>query len=151
MNLGEIKAIEYLQSQQWKVENLTSCEQFFSKDIDLFAVKEDRQHTIEVKWDSRIADTGNMFVETITDLDKGKAGWFEFIEAEYIFYGDSRNNLFYVFKTDDLRQYVSDNIMEERKAKDTNQFGKLKKVSQGMLVPIEDFAMTFPVQIIKLQ
>ncbi len=35
--------------------------------------------------------------------------------------------------------------MEERKAKDTNQFGKLKKVSQGMLVPIEDFAMTFPV------
>ena len=92
-----------------------------------------------------------MFVETITDLDKDKAGWFEFIEAEYIFYGDSRNNLFYVFKTDDLRQYVSDNIMEERKAKDTNQFGKLKKVSQGMLVPIEDFAKTFPVQIIKLQ
>jgi hypothetical protein len=34
--------------------------------------------TVEVKWDNRIASTGNMFIETITDLDKSKAGWFMF-------------------------------------------------------------------------
>lgn len=113
-------------------------------------MKDNRKHTIEVKWDSRIAETGNMFIETITDIDNNKAGWFEFCQAEYIFYGDSCNELFYVFKTNDLREYVSQKTMEERRATDINRYGKPQKVSQGMLVPIKDFSKYYQVQIIQL-
>ncbi len=92
-----------------------------------------------------------MFIETITDLDKSKAGWFQFCQAEYIFYGDSKNELFYIFKTDDLRQFVSDNLMQERKAADYRYNGEVKKVSQGMIVPIEQFRKNYNVQVIKLK
>ena len=151
INIGEIRAYDYLTSQGWTIEDLTSCPQYFDKDIDFLLQKDDEEHTIEVKWDSRIAETGNMFIETVTDLDKCKAGWFEFCQAEYIFYGDSHNELFYVFKTDDLRDFVSHNTMEERKAADYSFCGKVKKVSQGMIVPIEPFSTKYSVQVIQLQ
>lgn len=91
-----------------------------------------------------------MFIETITDLDKSKIGWFGFCQAEYIFYGDSKNELFYVFKTSDLRDFVSKNLMQERKAADYSHTGRVKKVSQGMIVPIELFRQNYYVQTIKL-
>ena len=92
-----------------------------------------------------------MFIETITDLDKSKAGWFEICQAEYIFYGDSNNELFYIFKTEDLRRFVSENLMQERKAADYRYNGEVKKVSQGMIVPIKAFRDCYNVQIIKLR
>lgn len=58
--------------------DLTKSPEYFDKDID-FQVKYDGLwHSIEVKWDNRIAETGNMFIETITDLDRERAGWFTF-------------------------------------------------------------------------
>lgn len=92
-----------------------------------------------------------MFIETITDLDKSKMGWFMFCQADYIFYGDSQNELFYVFKTADLRQYISDTLLEERKAGDYNSRGQLKKVSQGLIVPIKDFQSKYDVIVIQLK
>ena len=150
INIGEIRAYDYLTRNGWIIDDLTKCPQYFDKDIDFLAHSDSEAHTIEVKWDSRIADTGNMFIETITDLDKSMAGWFEFCQAEYIFYGDSQNELFYVFKTDDLRDFVSHNTMEERKAADYSFLGKIKKVSQGMIVPIEPFSTKYNVQVIRL-
>ena len=82
-----------------------------------------------MKWDSRIAETGNMFIETITDIDKNKDGWFNFCCADFIFYGDSCNELFYVFSFTDLQDYVKHHSMEQRKAPDINSYGKVKKVS----------------------
>ena len=48
---------------------------------------------------------------------------------DFIFYGDSCNELFYVFKLNDLKEYVNQHSMEQRKATDKNRFGKVKKVS----------------------
>ena len=140
MNIGELRAYNYLQDIGWSVDDVTHNEQYFDKDIDLVAYRGTERLTVEVKWDSRIATTGNMFIETYADLDRSKMGWFLFCEAEYIYYGDSVNQLFYVFKTSDLREFVSTHYMEERKAGDYNRKGVLKKVSQGMLVPIKDFS-----------
>lgn len=60
------------------MEDTTLNPDFWSKDIDFIARKGNKEITIEVKWDNLISDSGNMFVETITDIDKGKQGWFEF-------------------------------------------------------------------------
>ena len=91
-----------------------------------------------------------MFIETITDLDRERAGWFTFCQAEFIFYGDSVNNLFYVFKTQDLRDFVTSHIIEERKAADYTYRGEVRKVSQGMLVPIQCMIDEYDVTIISL-
>lgn len=92
-----------------------------------------------------------MFIETITDIDNNKDGWFNICCADFIFYGDSCNELFYVFKLNDLKEYVNQHSMEQRKATDKNRFGKVKKVSQGLLVPIEDFRNNYQVQVISLK
>lgn len=150
MNIGELRAYNYLQSCGWTVQDVTQNPQYWDKDIDFVVSSPSQSLTIEVKWDSRIASTGNMFIETITDLDKSKEGWFTFCQADYIYYGDSQNQLFYVFKTADLRQFVSSNMMEERKAADYNYRGLLKKVSQGMLVPIKEFSQSYDVKVVFL-
>lgn len=151
LNLGEQKAIEYLTNNEWNVTDVTSCEEYYGQDIDLFIYKHGQKHSIEVKWDSRIAETGNMFIETITDIDKNKDGWFNFCCADFIFYGDSCNELFYVFSFTDLQDYVKHHSMEQRKAPDMNSYGKVKKVSQGFLVPIDDFRNNYKVQVISLK
>ena len=150
MNIGELRAYNYFQDNGWTVQDVTSNPEYWDKDIDLIVSSGAQSLTIEVKWDSRISTTGNMFIETVTDLDKSKDGWFSYCQADYIYYGDSINQLFYVFKTDDLRKFVSSHIMEERKAADYNYRGILKKVSQGMLVPIKEFSQSYDVQIVIL-
>lgn len=150
MNVGELRAYNYLQDNGWTVQDVTNNPEFWDKDIDFVVSSGSQSLTIEVKWDSRIHSTGNMFIETVTDLDKCKSGWFSFCQADYIYYGDSYNQLFYVFKTDDLRKFVSSHMMEERKAPDYNYRGILKKVSQGMLVPIKQFSQSYDVQIVIL-
>lgn len=150
MNIGELRAYNYFQSNGWSVQDVTANPEYWDRDIDFVVSSGSQSLTIEVKWDSRIASTGNMFIETVTDLDKCKGGWFTFCQADYIYYGDSVNQLFYVFKTDDLRQFVSSHMMEERKAADYNYRGVLKKVSQGMLVPIKEFSQSYDVQIVIL-
>ena len=148
--LGEYKAQCYLRSQGYEVEDTTLNPDFFDKDIDFIATKGNEKITIEVKWDNRIHDTGNMFIETITDLDKNKAGWFLFCQADYIYYGDAKNNLFYVFKTDDLRQFMQNNPTQERKASDYNNRRQLKKISQGSIVPINEFSQKYNVRVVIL-
>lgn len=111
------------------MEDTTLNPEFWSKDIDFIARKGNEEITVEVKWDSLISSSGNMFIETITDIDKGKQGWFKFCQAEYLYYGDSNNNLFYVLKMDDLRQFIRNNKTEQRKAPDYNYQNRVKKVS----------------------
>lgn len=150
MNIGELRAYNYFQSNGWSVQDVTTYPEYWDKDIDFVVSSDTSSFTVEVKWDSRIATTGNMFIETVTDLDRCKEGWFSFCQADYIYYGDSVNQLFYVFRTNDLRQFVSSHDMEQRKAPDYNYRGVLKKVSQGMLVPIKEFSQSYDVQIVFL-
>ena len=93
-----------------------------------------------------------MFIETTTNLDTNKEGWFEFCQAEFIFYGDARQQLFYVFRMEDLKDYIRKDFfhLESRKAADYNWRGQVKKISQGLIVPIEDFRKQYPVEVITL-
>lgn len=75
-NIGEIKAYEYLTAHGYIVEDTTENQNYFRKDIDFIAEKDGEKISIEVKWDSRIAGTGNMFIETITNLDREEKGWY---------------------------------------------------------------------------
>lgn len=140
--------MQWLEGQGWDVQDVSGNSEFWGKDIDLVCHRGGKTVTIEVKWDSRIAETGNLFIETITDIDNQKQGWFTFCQADYIYYGDSRNRLFYVFRTQDMKDFIADNALDERKAADYNRNGQVRKVSQGFIVPIRQFSQQYCVQII---
>ena len=73
------------------------------KDIDFTAIKGNRSADIEIKWDNRINQSGALFFELITDIEKQKPGWATYTEADYIFYGDAVNMVFYIFPVGDMR------------------------------------------------
>lgn len=146
-NIGEVKAYEYLIRNGYSVQDTTENELYYSKDIDLIAIKDNKSISIEVKWDSRIHQTGNMFIETSSNVEQKKMGWYLFCQADYLFYGDSVNEIFYILKMDDLRDYLENNFTEQRNAADYKCNGSLRKLSRGELVPIADFSKKYNVQV----
>lgn len=41
-------------------------------------------------------------------------GYINKSRADYIMYGDDRNDLFYIFKLDDLKDYIKNNMPRRR-------------------------------------
>ena len=97
---------------------------------------ENRRHTIEVKYDSVIRRSGNIFVEIKRDIDKDLNGWMNIIQAELMFYVCAHSHQCYVFKVADLREYLKNNRCPSAMALDEDG----EKYSQGLLVPLADFS-----------
>lgn len=143
---GERLAKQWLEGQGYAVQDVSGNSVFWGQDIDLIATRGNDTVTIEVKWDNIIANTGNLYVETITDIDKQKQGWFGFCCADMLMYGSKKERLFYVIRVSDLHEYIDNHpLLEERKAVDWTG-----KVSKGKLVPIKEFSQNYHVQIVKL-
>ena len=116
--------------------------EYWKKDIDLTAMIDNKIYEVEIKWDKKINKSGAMFLELLTDIEQNKQGWANYTQADFIFYGDAINRLFYVFSVSDMREYLKTHIGEYRTltAKDINQYtGQVTKLSLGAIVPIESF------------
>ena len=105
---GESLFSATMQSMQYKVQDVSNNPDYWYKDIDFIvtspttgAVK-----TFEVKWDSRINATGNLFLELTNVHSKGGKGWFNFCEADYLAYGDAIANCFYIIPIAALREKI---------------------------------------------
>ena len=103
-----------------------------------------------MKWDSIISNNGNFFIELVTDVEKDKPGWFNYTEADFIFYGDSKNKLFYVFRTDDMRKYL-DSIDYQTRTSKENRYDGSEKISKGAIIPIEDYRKEYQIQVIDIE
>jgi len=89
-----------------------------------------------------ISETGNFFFELITDIQRDKKGWATYTEADYIFYGDAQNRLFYIFPALAMKDFLQQHIGEYETsiAKDYDKrTGEVKKESLGAKVPISLF------------
>ena len=102
---GERIFKEMMEARGYEVESVTNNPDFFYKDIDFFvtspftgAVK-----SFEVKWDTRINFTNNLYLEMLNIYSKGGKGWFKFCEADYLAYGDSHTETFYIIPMEQLR------------------------------------------------
>ena len=84
-----------------------------------------------MKWDNRIAESDNLYIEMINPRSKEGRGWYYFCKADYLFYGDSINQLFYIFKVKDLFSFIKLN-------KDKLRWGATIDGSRGLLVPLKD-------------
>lgn len=109
---GEHELIYALRENGYFVDDVSGDPAYWMYDIDLLVnpvfpkIGEDVVTSIEVKWDRRLAQTGNLFIEIENPRSRGGRGWFEFCMADYLAYGDATNRTFYFFKMTDLKNYI---------------------------------------------
>lgn len=133
---GEWELKRYLRKQGYEVEDVSDNPSYWYKDIDLIV---NSKTTLEVKWDSRISKTGNIFLEICSNVEKNQPGWFKFCKADYLFYGNSIDEEFYVFNFKELKAHIKAHKDEyqQRTAPDYNKYGEITKRSIGYVVPLE--------------
>ena len=108
--LGEQIFSRTMRRRGYAVEDVSYKEQYWSKDIDFIitspftgAVK-----GFEVKWDSRINRTGNLYLEleNINSKQWNGDGWFTHCEADFLAYGDAATRIFYIIPIKELKEKV---------------------------------------------
>ena len=132
-NQGETELKQFLMARACDVEDVSNNPQYWHKDIDLIVTnpKANSTFTVEVKWDKRMNETGNLYIEMLNPRSQKGYGWFHFCEADYLAYGDAVKHLFYIFDWNDLREYVREhrNELIWRRTYDD---------SQGILLPLDE-------------
>ena len=106
--LGEQLFQQKMQNKGYTVEDVSNNPDYWYKDID-FIVTSPTTGTVknfEVKWDSRINKTGNLYLELTNIHSKGGNGWFDFCQADYLAYGDAVTQIFYIISLEELRERV---------------------------------------------
>lgn len=114
MNSGELGKLgerifrQKMTDKGYGVQDVSGNPDYWYRDIDFLitspytgAIK-----SFEVKYDSRINRTGNMFLELECINSKGGKGWFEFTEADFIAYGDSESRTFYIIPLLELKERI---------------------------------------------
>ena len=104
--------------------------QYWVKDIDFTVSKNGFTADIEIKWDAKINDSGAMFFELLTNIQENQLGWANYTQADYIWYGYAKSQIFYIFKVDDMRQFLKEfkGEYETKVANDYNsRDGSIKK------------------------
>ena len=104
---------EYVFSYRMKeagytLQNVSNNSSYWDKDIDFLATSPTTGATrsFEVKWDSRINQTGNLYLELSNIHSKGGKGWFTFCQADFLAYGDAQSKVFYIIDMQKLRERV---------------------------------------------
>ena len=128
---GEKLFAQLLRDQGVNVTDVSGNCLYWDKDIDFIIDNGAEQRTIEVKNDSRIYKTGNMYIETANPRSKGGKGWFLFCQADYLAYGDAINRKFYFIRLKELREYVAEHSLFLREASTFDG-------SRGFLVSLND-------------
>lgn len=105
---GEQLFKQIMEGRNYTVEDVSNNSAYWNKDIDFIVTSPTTGATksFEVKWDSKIHKTGNLYLEIASSHSIGGMGFFEFCEADYLAYGDAVNNKFYVFSLLELKEKV---------------------------------------------
>lgn len=88
------------------VQDVSGNSEYWEKDIDFICnnPRTGNTRTFEVKWDSRINQTGNLYLELSNIHSKGGQGWFNFTQADFLAYGDAATKTFYIIPMDKLKE-----------------------------------------------
>ena len=105
---GEMLFSQQMTERGYKVQDVSNNPDYWHKDIDFIITSPttNKVKTFEVKWDSRINKTGNLYLELTNVHSKGGLGWFKFCQADYVAYGDAQAKVFYVIPLEELRAHL---------------------------------------------
>ena len=128
---GEQLFAQRMEELGYTVQDVSGNPDYWGRDIDFLITSSTSGLTksFEVKYDSRIHRTGNLYLELVNVHSKGEKGWFEFCEADMLAYGDAANNVFYIIPLAELKERA------RKLARRTAQCGN---DSIGLLVSLND-------------
>lgn len=137
---GEAMASSFLTSIGYQVENVSQDPNFQKVDIDLIAGKEvGERMTIEIKADSMVSRTGNICIETITNVAKGKKGWLYYCKASHIFFVDVVNRIIHCVRFNEFYDMYQQNKDRYRHfIRQQFENGVYYKEAELALIPLED-------------
>jgi hypothetical protein len=99
-----------MKNRNYIVKDVSGNPDYWSKDIDFIITSSTTglTKTFEVKYDSRIHKTGNLYLElsNIHSKQWNGEGWWKHCEADYIAYGDSVRRKFYIIPLLELKERV---------------------------------------------
>lgn len=104
---GERLCKQLLENWGYSVQDVSLNPQYYFKG-DLLATSPATGATkiFEVKWDTRIHKTNNLYLELSNANSKAKdgLGWFKWCEADFLAYGDAITKQFYIIDLKALKQ-----------------------------------------------
>ena len=106
--IGEQLFQQQMESKGYVVQDVSANEQYFGKDIDFIVTSPTSglTKTFEIKFDTRINRTGNLYLEFVNKNSENCRGWFEFCKADYLAYGNAATNTFLIISMQELRERV---------------------------------------------
>lgn len=133
--LGERLFRQIMESRNYTVVDVSGNPAYFDKDIDFIVTSATSglTKTFEVKWDSCINRTGNLYLE-LTNINSKQwsgQGWWEHCQADYLVYGDAAARKFYIIPLLELRERVEQLPFRQ---------GRCGYESTGQLVSLKDIA-----------
>ena len=108
---GELLFKQIMEQGGYGVEDVSGNPNYWHKDIDFIITSPTTGavRSFEVKWDSCISKTGNLYLELTNIHSRGGKGWYQFCEADYIAYGDAVNGQFYIIPLQALKERTKGN------------------------------------------
>lgn len=106
---GEQLFKQIVESGSYLVKDVSGDPDYWRKDIDFIVTSATGAvRTYEVKWDSRINSTNNLYLEltNVNSKQWGGEGWWLHCKADYLAYGDAAAEIFYIIPLVELRQRV---------------------------------------------
>ena len=106
--VGEQLFKQIMENRGYIIQDVSSNSLYWDKDIDFLITSSTSGLTksFEIKWDTRINKTGNLYLELSNIHSKQGKGWFNFCEADYLAYGDAVSRLFYIIPLAQLKERV---------------------------------------------
>ena len=100
--------------EKWKCNftDVTEDAEYQEQDIDFIVESKKakgKMVTVEVKNDQRIAETGNIFFETMSNVDYSTIGCFKKTKAELMAIVSESESMIYFVGTEILRKFVEEN------------------------------------------
>lgn len=127
---GELVFARKMREFGFGVEDVSGNPAYFDKDIDFIVTSPSgASRTFEVKWDSRINQTNNLYLELTNTHSKDGAGWFCFCQADFLAYGDAITKTFYIIPLDELRAKTE---------RPPQRYGNCGQDSIGLLINLKD-------------
>lgn len=137
--VGENLTAQYLSAIGYQVKDVSKDKEYFGQDIDFLADNGKQQMTIEVKADSRMNETQNAVIETMTNIEAGKNGWFYYSKATHIFFVDVAAKVIHCVRLSELKELFKQQKKQFRRVI-THQWecGKYYKEGEIYLIPIAE-------------
>ena len=106
---GEQLFAQIMQDKGYTVEDVSNNPDYWYKDIDFFITSptSGSRKSFEVKFDTRMNRTGNLYLEFSNRHSKDCKGWFEFCQADYLAYGNATAKKFFVIPMEALRERLA--------------------------------------------